>query len=211
MALVYKITNLVNNKSYIGWTGKTLSERWEQHKNDALKNRDNRKFYNAIRKHGVDIWRTEILKDDLSLNEVREQEIKFIKLYNTYTEGYNATRGGDGNNGIIMSEESNRKRSIALKGVKKSKETIEKFKKRRSTPEENLKRSMSHKGMKKPWVKWTKIQIEKRAMTRRKITKEQFLEIHNLRKLGLTIKEIGLRVNLNNHMVKKWLGKNWEL
>ena len=40
-------------------------------------------------------------------------------MYNSYNNGYNSTLGGDGNNGIIMSEESNLKRSKKLKGVKK--------------------------------------------------------------------------------------------
>lgn len=211
MSIVYKITNIVNNKVYIGWTSKTLEERWNEHKCDALRKRDNRKFYNAIRKYGVDAWIYEILKENIESTDAKNQEIEFIKLFDSYTNGYNSTRGGDGNNGIIMSAESNQRRSVALKGIKKSASTIEKFKNRRSTPEENLKRSIAHTGMKKPWVKWSKEQIEKRAMTRRKISKDQYLNIHLLNEEGLKIKEIASRVNLSNDMVKKWLKKSWEL
>ena len=56
MSFVYKIQNIVNNKSYIGWTSKTVDFRWGEHKKDALKFRDNRKFYNAIRKYGTNSW-----------------------------------------------------------------------------------------------------------------------------------------------------------
>ena len=37
MSFVYKIQNIVNNKSYIGWTSKTVDFRWNEHKKDALK------------------------------------------------------------------------------------------------------------------------------------------------------------------------------
>lgn len=211
MALVYKITNKINNKIYIGWTGKTLEARWDRHKSDAIKNRDNRKFYNAIRKYGIDLWVIEVLMDNITIIEAKEKEKEFIKIFDSYNSGYNSTLGGDGNNGIIMSEESNQKRSAALKGIKKSESTIEKFKQRKSTPEENLKRSIAHKGMKKPWVKFNQQHIEKRAMARRNITNEQFLEIHKLREEGLLIKEIAAKVNLSCDMVKKWLKRNWDL
>lgn len=211
MAFLYKITNTINNKCYIGWTGKTIQSRWEKHKNDALSFRDNRKFYNAIRKYGIEHWKVDLLLETLSIEEAKTKEIELIKFYNSYYEGYNATKGGDGNNGIIMSEESNRARSLKLKGVKKSQETIAKFKARKSTPEENKKRSLSHKGKKKPWVKWTPEQIEQRAMTRRSLSKDQYDRIHELRKQGLTMKKIGDIVGCSGDMVKKWLKRDWEL
>lgn len=211
MPIVYKITNHYTGKCYIGWTGLTLEKRWGQHLAEASKNKDNRKFYNAIRKHGVDCWKAEVLLEVPTKEDAKNKEIEFIVEHNSYYEGYNATKGGDGNNGIIMSEESNQARSAALKGVKKSDSTIEKFRKRKSTPEENYKRSIAHTGMSKPWVKWTKEQVNKRAMTQRGLSLEQYTQIHELRKQGLLIREISEQVNLSNDMVKKWLKKSWEL
>ena len=211
MAFLYKITNILNNKCYIGWTNRNIQERWQEHQTDALRVRDNRKFYNAIRKYGITNWTVEKLLETNTTDEAKIKEIELISFYNSYHKGYNATKGGDGNNGIIMSEESNRARSQKLKGTKKSPETIEKFRARRSTPEENEKRSLSHKGKKKPWVKWTPEQIEKRAMTRRLLSKEQYDQIHELRKQGLTIKKIGIIVGCSGDMVKKWLKKDWIL
>ena len=55
----------------------------------------------------------------LFLPIVEESKIKerfYINLFDSYNFGYNSTLGGDGNNGIIMSEESNKKRSQALQG-----------------------------------------------------------------------------------------------
>jgi len=211
MICLYKITNTQNNKCYIGYTSKSLNERWDQHKTGALRIRDNRKFYNAIRKYGLEAWNTEVLLEVTTITEAKNKEIELISLYDSYNTGYNATKGGDGNNGIIMTEESNQKRSNALKGVPKSKETVEKFKQRTQTQEAKDKISKAHTGTKKPWVKWSKEQIATRAMTRRNITKKQFDEIQKFRADGLTIKEVAALVSLSNDMVKKWSRKSWDL
>lgn len=210
MAELYKITNTITGKSYIGYTSKTSQKRFTEHLNDAIKyNRDkNRKFYNAIRKYGKDCWQVEILKENLSVLEAKEKEIELIQFYNTYNEGYNATRGGDGNNGIVMSEESNIKRSNALKGI--SKECDRMLGKTHSQESKN-KISKSHKGMSKPWVKWNEEQITKRAMTRRKISKEQYEKIHKLLSLRFSLKEISQKVNLSYDMTKKWSRRSWNV
>jgi len=204
---VYKITNNVNGKSYIGFTGNTIFERFEQHKKDALKIRDNRKFYNAINKHGVDVWNIELLESVESAEIAKQKEIEFIEKFDTYYNGYNSTKGGDGNNGIIMSEESNAKRSKALKGIAKN---YTRMHGKIHSEESKKKISESHKGKKKPWVKWEKSIIEKRAMTRRGLTKEQFDSIHLLKNEGLTAREISTNLNLSRDMVKKWSLKEWD-
>ena len=47
--IIYKVTNLVNNKIYIGQTERTLKERWEQHKYKE----GCRHLHNAILKYGA--------------------------------------------------------------------------------------------------------------------------------------------------------------
>ena len=211
MAYIYKITNTKNNKAYIGYTSKTVESRWAEHQYDALTYRDNRKFYHAIRKHGVDCWQVETLLEINTTEEAKIKEIELILLHETYDHGYNATRGGDGNNGIVMSAESNKKRSDALKGKAKSEETIEKFRQRTQTQESKDKISEAHKNMKKPWVKWSKEQIKTRAMTRRGLSKEQYDKMNELRQQGLTIVKIAEQIGSNGDMVKKWLKREWEL
>lgn len=103
--IVYKITNQINNKSYIGITTRSLEERWSEHLKEAFN--PNSKQYNtifkkALRKYNVDSWKKEII--DLSaksLNELKEKEKYWIEFYNTYafsenSKGYNSTFGGDG-------------------------------------------------------------------------------------------------------------------
>jgi group I intron endonuclease len=209
MAIVYKITNVLTNKSYIGYTAKTLTERVTDHFKDADKMRDNRKFYNAIRKYrNQTCWIFEVLHENISVNQAKKLEIENIKKFDTYNTGYNATKGGDGNNGIVMSKESNHKRSVALKGVPKD---YDRMKGKKHTNESKNKISLSHQGMKKPWVKWSKEQIKKRAMTRRTITKEQYDLIHELIKAELSVKQISQKVGLSYDMTKKWSKKKWSL
>ena len=211
MPIVYKITNQLTNKVYIGWSSKPVDIRWAEHVSDALKNRDNRKFYNAIRKYGPNVWNTEVICEVESKDEAKSKEIEYITEYNSYYDGYNSTFGGDGNNGIIMSPESNLARSKALKGRSKSLETVVKFKEKRLTEDAKKRISDAHLGMKKPWVKWSQEQIVKRAMTRRSLTLDQYEKIHELKKSGMTIKDISLSTEISYDLVKKWLKKEWKL
>jgi len=208
MAYLYKITNLENDKCYIGWTGRTVLDRWQRHQQDALKNRDNRKFYNAIRKHGTDCWQVETLLEVSSVEEAKSKEIELIEQFNSYQQGYNATKGGDGNNGIVMSEESNLARSLAQKGIPKS---YDRMKGKKHSEETKAKISMAHQGMKKPWVKPSREHIVKNALARRSLSQEQYVEIHRLRSQGQPIKSIAIAVGTTNDLVKKWLHKEWSL
>lgn len=206
--IVYKITNQQTNKSYIGWTSQHLTARWHQHKKLALKNQDNRPFYNAIRKYGVDCWITEVLEAVPNKVAAKQKEIEYIDLFESYDYGYNATRGGDGNNDIKMSAESNLARSEALKGRPKN---YDRMAGKTHSAETRAKISQAHIGMRKPWVKWTQEQIIKRAMTRRSLTLEQYNKIHELRKTGLVISKIAEQVKVTPDVVKKWLNKSWNL
>lgn len=207
--IIYKITNTLTGLPYIGYTKKTLEERWKSHYGQALKETKNRKFYNAIRKYGIDCWTLEIIETVETPDEAKDKEIFYISHFNSYHNGYNSTLGGDGNNKIIMSKESNEARSKKLKGIKKSPETIEKFKNRTHPESVKQKISEKHKGKKKPWVKWTKEQCRKRGLTRRLITKEQYDQIHLYKSQNLKIREISLLVGLSGDMVKKWMSLEW--
>ena len=57
--IIDKITNKVNNKSYIGQTRYSLEFRWRQHQHK----KDNTYFHNAIKKYGVDNFELSILEE----------------------------------------------------------------------------------------------------------------------------------------------------
>ena len=95
--IVYKHTNLINNKSYIGITSQIPNLRWKNGEGYA----SNKMFYNAIQKYGWNNFTHQILDENLSFEEAQELEQYYIKYYNTYvydtnSNGYNLTRGGEG-------------------------------------------------------------------------------------------------------------------
>ena len=94
MGLIYKITNCVNGKSYIGKTSVTLEYRLKKHKESALIK--DTKFYRAVRKYGWQNFKIEVLQDNILDSEIDERERYWISYYNTFKEGYNSTIGGEG-------------------------------------------------------------------------------------------------------------------
>lgn len=95
MGYIYKITNKVNGKSYIGKTERTIQRRFQEHCHEAYEERSyDRPLYRAIRKYGKENFEvTELEQTD----QAEEREIYWINFYKTYgANGYNATKGGDG-------------------------------------------------------------------------------------------------------------------
>lgn len=97
MAFIYKITNNINQKSYIGKTLKTVDARWKEHCNERDKERSClRPIYKAMNKYGVENFSIETL-EECSEDICSEREKYWINNFNTYLgNGYNATFGGDG-------------------------------------------------------------------------------------------------------------------
>ena len=114
MGCIYKITNAVNGKAYIGKT-----------KNDAKTTRIREHFKGhggarilarAMAKYGVDVFSWEILQDGVIPELLDSYEIELIQSHNTASpNGYNLTHGGEGG---IHTPESKRKISDAIRGKK---------------------------------------------------------------------------------------------
>ena len=94
--LIYKITNKITNKSYVGFTSKSIKERFHKHYLNAMSGMDTY-LYKSIRKYGIDKFSiVEIEKLD-NQNEAYEREKYYIEKYTTISpSGYNLTKGGDG-------------------------------------------------------------------------------------------------------------------
>jgi group I intron endonuclease len=96
MALVYKITNQVNGKVYIGVTTRTLHERWLEH---TAPSRRIFPLHKALDKYGKENFTIEEVLASENLDEILAKEIELISFYNSYDKGgYNATFGGEGGN-----------------------------------------------------------------------------------------------------------------
>lgn len=101
MMKIYKITNKINKKVYVGKTTKTIEERFKKHIQNA-KNGVKTHFYNAIRKYGEENFEIEIIEDGI-LNEdiLNEKEKYWIKTLNSQIDGYNIAEGGNGGASIV--------------------------------------------------------------------------------------------------------------
>lgn len=104
--VIYKATNKVNGKIYIGQTTQSLNKRIYRHKYDAFKRVIGTAFCNAIRKYGVDQFTWEIVEKCNSKEVLDDMELHYIKQYNAYIDdlGYNMTFGGDGGFGRKLSK-----------------------------------------------------------------------------------------------------------
>ena len=94
MSYIYKITNIINGKSYIGKTNYSIEKRFKEHcKDSQVQSKNKRPLYMAMRKYGVNNFKIELLEET---DNPDEREIFWIKKINTFKYGYNATIGGDG-------------------------------------------------------------------------------------------------------------------
>lgn len=95
--IIYKATNILSLKVYIGLTSKLLSIRKSQHKNAAFVKKSNLYFHKALRKHGLDNFIWECVEEGLSEKEANLREHFWINFYNSNISnyGYNLTSGGN--------------------------------------------------------------------------------------------------------------------
>lgn len=205
---VYKISNNVNDKVYIGQTIKPLLKRFQQHckpSNNCIKLR------NAIQKYGNDNFCIETIitvQDQLTADAL---EKFYIKLFDSIKKGYNITEGGRGgrgrrgSQGRKHSEETKKKISKSNKGRNLSKQT----KRKMSESKKGKTISVQHK---KNISESNKCKISEKRI----LTFEQAQEIREEYKLGnITQKELGKKYkihesNINNIIHNKtyiYLGK----
>ena len=108
MAYIYKITNLINNKIYIGETLRDINVRWNEHKSVSFNEQGhgyNYHLHNAIRKYGVEnfiIEEIEQCDDDKRF----ERETYYIQLYNSdkKEKGYNYIIEGEGSSPYLTQD-----------------------------------------------------------------------------------------------------------
>ena len=96
MAYIYCITNQINGKQYVGKTTESITKRFKEHCRDSKKERcEKRPLYDAMNKYGIQNFIAEEIMQ-CEPDELDSYERLFIEKLDTYHNGYNATRGGDG-------------------------------------------------------------------------------------------------------------------
>ena len=104
---IYKITNNLNNKVYIGCS-RDIEHRWIAHKSEAFNSKQipyNYSIHKAFRKYGIENFTFEIIENILDKEQLFEREKFWIQYYDSYNNGYNETLGG--NSGPSLPGESN--------------------------------------------------------------------------------------------------------
>jgi group I intron endonuclease len=97
MGFIYKITNIITKKCYIGETKKSNPySRWVEHKRKIEQGIGCPALQCAVKKYGIENFKFEVLI--ICFDEDRYKfEIEYIKKYNSIApNGYNLTKGGEG-------------------------------------------------------------------------------------------------------------------
>ena len=113
---IYKITNKVTGKSYIGQTRYTVEFRWRQHQHK----KDGCYFHNSIHKYGAENFIVETL-EECDFEDLDSREIYYIAKYDTFNNGYNTTIGGDGRRKIVTDNQYEEIRELYLSGFSSTK------------------------------------------------------------------------------------------
>lgn len=112
---IYKVTNKINGKIYIGQTIQSVKDRWYRHcgKSGISKAELNTHFKRAILKYGKENFTIETIEvcDSTKLND---REKFYISYYNSYINGYNSTIGGQGGTKPFKTSEESEAQIISL-------------------------------------------------------------------------------------------------
>lgn len=94
--IIYKVTNTINQKVYIGQTINSLEERKYYHfyRADNEPSITHTHFINALRKYGKNAFTWEIIDTAENQDELDQKEIQWIAEYNSVEFGYNIQNGG---------------------------------------------------------------------------------------------------------------------
>ena len=99
LMIIYKITNKLNNKVYIGQTTRDIQVRFDEHMRDQT---SSDYFHTAVRKYGKDSFLVEQIDTANTLEELNEKEIYWINHFRSFIgfddcNGYNSSLGGTDN------------------------------------------------------------------------------------------------------------------
>jgi group I intron endonuclease len=184
--IIYKITNTINNKVYIGQTIVKLSDRISGHYADSKRDRKTKcktKISKAISKYGFENFHFEIIDKASSQEELNEMEEKYIKMYNSNIDeyGYNLLSGGHQNG--KHSEETKAKISAWLKA-----NPINHWLGKKQSAESSRKKSEAMKGIPCPQrnPRFTEEQKQKKSEQMKKYRAEHFWSTSKFKKENIT-------------------------
>lgn len=93
---IYKITNIINGKNYIGQAIK-IDNRWRDHRRAAILNKPTQLIHHALIKYGINNFNFEVIACCKNQEDANDAETQLVAQYNSYVangHGYNVTYGG---------------------------------------------------------------------------------------------------------------------
>lgn len=237
MHFLYKITNTIDNKVYIGQSNKE-NERWRQHKYFARQDEPIQYVHRAMKKYGIENFSYEVIAMCRTQEDADETEKTLIIQYDSQNKenGYNISRGGDliWNRGLPKeqqpmygkhhSEESRKKISKSSTGKEMPPHTDE-YKENMSrimtgrilTDEWKKKIGQAHIGMKHSEESKKKMSLSQKGNQagekhpRAKLTIEIVRLIRNeYYPGGVTMTALGEKYNISRTMISNVVNnKNW--
>lgn len=221
---IYKITNIINGKFYIG-SSVNLNRRKSRHFEDFRKNiHSNPHFQNAYNKYGEENFIFEVIEYVEDKTMLIEREQHWLDYYKPFNEiGYNMVKNASSCLGVKRSEETRKKMSESKKGIPKSESTKEKMRQPRSEetkekmrkPKANKNKNVENVEKVKP-IKILKTKEEISEIQRgsnnprAKLTEKDVIEIKRLIKNGVTNREIARKFNIGETTIaqiktkKRW-------
>lgn len=110
--IIYKITNKVTGKIYIGQTKVPLRVRWARHKSSKRIS----PLSSSIKKHGIEVFKIEAICSGFDREGLNQLERYLIKYYDcVYPKGYNLLPGGNCSENIMVPWNKGRKASEEAK------------------------------------------------------------------------------------------------
>jgi len=95
--IIYRVTNIINNKIYIGQTIRRLLDRRKQHEKSIMHKNPCMIFNRALKKYGINSFLWEIIDTAKTKDELNSKEIFWIKKLDArnLNIGYNIAEGGN--------------------------------------------------------------------------------------------------------------------
>ena len=118
---IYKITNIQNNKVYIGQTIRPINDRFKRHISDAVNNVLDTHFARAIRKYGKENFIIEQIDEAKTQEELTLKEQYWIRYYNSIVEGYNETDATEKSGGNTYASKTQEEMTQIKEKIRQSK------------------------------------------------------------------------------------------
>ena len=115
---IYKFTNNINQKTYVGWTSRNPTLRFEEHQiTRKPRNQDRSLISLAIEKYGIENFTFEILCQTQDLSTSQSLETHLIAEHNSHqtNHGYNIDFGGTGKKRSPDTIEKHRQKMLGKK------------------------------------------------------------------------------------------------